>query len=96
MSNYSKHRKDDQRNHEIHLMLKTPIPLMESIKFVGIYEEEEDKAYRGNVTLKTGETEVSVSGSYEVLAQNSTHLSNYFNDFELLRVMLISWTYHLD
>lgn len=70
MSNYSKHRKEEQRNHEIQLMLKTPIPMMESINFVGSYEEEEDKAYRANVTLKTGDTEVSVSGTYEVIAQN--------------------------
>lgn len=70
MSNYSKHRKDEQRNHEIQLMLKTPIPMMESINFVGNYQEEEDKAYRANVTLKTGDTKVSVSGSYEVIAPN--------------------------
>lgn len=71
MSNYSKQRKDDQKNHEIQLLLKTPITMMESINFVGSYEEEEDKAYRANVTLKTGDTKVSVSGSYEVFTPNS-------------------------
>lgn len=70
MSNYTKQRKDEQRNHEIQLMLKTPITMLESINFVGSYEEEEDKAYRANATLKTGDTEVSVSGSYEVLTPN--------------------------